>query len=231
MRFPAWLRRSRAASVSRGCPLKTAQDRPQSVRTATRMRQTGGIGFGEPRAHAVFDASFVEPVIERGFRDPEITCDLAECGLAASSDCDHVATELGGVRLRHGNHPFRRTEVLKRLEGNQAFSSPLWSSTRLSARWSRTPSVQTFAVGRATPGLAHRTSPFRQPSRRLRAIFMGLGAQQAHRLAHLGSRPSPLASPAMSARAIDAVQVDCIHRPPKTDRGKYRCGTAPARAG
>jgi hypothetical protein len=42
MRFPAWLRHCPAASVSRGYPFKTAQDRPQSVRTATKMRQTGG---------------------------------------------------------------------------------------------------------------------------------------------------------------------------------------------
>jgi hypothetical protein len=56
MRFPAWLRRSRAASVSRGYPLKTAQDRPQSVRTATRMRQTGVVvpPDSQPGLPAVF---------------------------------------------------------------------------------------------------------------------------------------------------------------------------------
>jgi hypothetical protein len=108
MRLYAWLRHSRAASVSRGYPLKTAQDRPQSVRTATRMRQTGGIlpPVSQPGLPEVFPrgvlmgmgslsaCTFAQGACARGF--PTWHADRA-CDSGGALELPPAATGLGGV--------------------------------------------------------------------------------------------------------------------------------------
>ena len=117
MRVAAWLRHSRAVSVSRGYPLKTAQDRSNSVRTATKMRQTGAWCPGTPGIRARMAGT------ERTARPsgPDGRRNQGRAARCATNRCAHKATS---SNYRGGHEWTRKPESAGRLRSAGGFSAP-----------------------------------------------------------------------------------------------------------
>jgi hypothetical protein len=81
------------------------------------LAQLGGLGLGDTRFHAVFDVGLLQPVAQRGVRDPEVLGDPDQRGLAFPGYPDDVLAEFGGIGLGTTSYRARKVPKGRRVQG------------------------------------------------------------------------------------------------------------------
>src|SRR5690606_24497657 len=105
---------------------RTAQDLVLLLQLAVaplELTQFGGLLARPPRPHTVVDVGGLEPVTKTGLGDSEVFGDLGDRA-ALTGHSNHVTTELGGIRLGHGEHPSSADQVRTDQESTDAGALP-----------------------------------------------------------------------------------------------------------